>query len=105
MSKKVPPDRDKNSTNMIIHMSRHTGAQEQTLSPKNSVRYDLNKTDSQIQMNSNTQQTTKKLKEILQGKSIIEKRETSIGRLKRKLNNQSVTDSHNPIQVVLASIR
>ena len=83
MSKKIPPDRDKDHIHTTKYVSQNSDQQKNLT--KISDRQNLKTTDSTLQMNSNTQQATEKLKEILQGKFITDKRETSIGRLKRKL--------------------
>ena len=49
---------------------------------------ETNKTDSLIQMNSNTTQATTNLKNIMQGKWIDEKRETTYGKRKRELTEK-----------------
>ena len=74
MSKKVPPERDKppsgniNSTTLDIILTKEFTQTKET---------NLNQTGSPIQMNSNIEKTTEKLKDILQGKSKLEKRETN----------------------------
>ena len=55
-------------------------------------------------MNVNTRQASDKLKEILQGKSIIEKQETSIGRLKRKLRDLFSNNSNSKKKLKPTSI-
>ena len=82
MSSKIPPERDKSPT-QIAPKNASTVLEPKAIGITPIA--ESNETDSLIQMNSSTTQATTNLKNIMQGKWIDEKRETSYGKRKREL--------------------